>query len=100
MKTAVTNQPSAGSSGSQSQGSDSGGEDSSKENKDTSSNNGDGPGTPRRSRGIRSKYLFVNKYLLLIILYPGTAGLSLEKNGNLQVTARQHFESKEQNNFV
>lgn len=54
MKTAVTNQPSAGSSGSQSQGSDSGGEDSSKENKDTSSNNGDGPGTPKRSRGIRS----------------------------------------------
>ncbi|CAG2257977.1 LARP1 [Mytilus edulis] len=54
MKTAVTNQPSAGSSGSQSQGSDSGGEDSSKENKDTSSNNGDGPGTPRRSRGIRT----------------------------------------------
>lgn len=48
MKTAVTNQTSAGSSGSQSQGSDSGGEDSSKENKETSSNNGDAPGTPRR----------------------------------------------------
>ena len=59
MKTAVTNQPSAGSSGSQSQGSDSGGEDSSKENKDTSSNNGDGPGTPRRRGKTTSKQKWV-----------------------------------------
>lgn len=59
MKTAVTNQPSAGSSGSQSQGSDSGGEDSSKENKDTSSNNGDGPGTPRRKGKPSSKQKWV-----------------------------------------
>ena len=61
MKTAVTNQQSAGSSGSQSQGSDSGGEDSSKENKDTSSNNGDGPGTPRR-RGKTSKFIRLVKH--------------------------------------